>query len=144
MKKFLDITLIFVILIGMVLLITGCTEKSENIAVYINDGLSESQIKEIEEKLKSLDGVNSIQYTTKAEVYEEVKEKLGQDVLEKTGYTKEYHPFPTYFTLEVKKSKNNDIIVEKIEMIDGVKTVKKESTVNDLLNAEKNYIKSKE
>lgn len=143
MKKILYVTLIFVILIGMVLLITGCTEKNENIAVYINDGLSESKIKEIEEKLKSLDGVNSIQYTTKAEVYEEVKEKLGQDVLEIPGYTKEYHPFPTYFTLEVKKRKNNDKIIEEIEMIDGVKMVKKEPTVNDLLNAEKNYIESK-
>lgn len=125
-------------------IITGCETKTENVIVYINDGLNESQIKNIEENLKSIDEVNSsIQYTTKAEVYEEAKEKLGQDIMEMSGYTKDTHPFPTYFTIEVKKNKKYDDIIKKIENIDGVKTVEKEKNVKDVLNAEINYIKNR-
>lgn len=125
-------------------IITGCETKTENVIVYINDGLNESQIKNIEENLKSIDEVNSsIQYTTKAEVYEEAKEKLGQDIMEMSGYTKYTHPFPTYFTIEVKKNKKYDDIIKKIENIDGVKTVEKEKNVKDVLNAEINYIKNR-
>lgn len=58
-------------------------------------------------------------------------------------YTETNHPFLAYFTLEIRKSKDTDKIIEELEKIDGVKTVKKEPTVNDLLNAEMNYIKSK-
>lgn len=89
-----------------------------------------------------MDGVNSVNYTTKAEVYEEVKESLGQNALEISGYTKEIHPFPTYFTLEVMKSKNTDTLIKEIESIEGVKMVKKDATVKDLVNAEMNYIKN--
>lgn len=143
-KKIFNLAIIFGVLIIVMFIITGCETKTENVIVYINDGLNESQIKNIEENLKSIDEVNSsIQYTTKAEVYEEAKEKLGQDIMEMSGYTKYTHPFPTYFTIEVKKNKKYDDIIKKIENIDGVKTVEKEKNVKDVLNAEINYIKNR-
>lgn len=142
MKKFIDIAWIFVILIGIMLLITGCTEKYENITVYINDGLSESKIKEIEEKLKSMDDVNTIQYNTKAEALEDAKKKMAENANLLSHYSENNHPFPASFTIKLKKSKNSDKIVEEIKMIEGVKDVQKEITIKDLLNAEKDYIKS--
>ena len=143
-KKIFNLAIIFGVLIIVMFIITGCETKTENVIVYINDRLNESQIKNIEENLKSIDEVNSsIQYTTKAEVYEEAKEKLGQDIMEMSGYTKYTHPFPTYFTIEVKKNKKYDDIIKKIENIDGVKTVEKEKNVKDVLNAEINYIKNR-
>lgn len=141
-KRILNSVIIFTMLICTLFVITGCANKTENVTVYINDGLSDSKITEIEKTLKEMDGVNTISYTTKAEVYEEVKESLGQDALEISGYTKEIHPFPTYFSLEVKKNKNIDTLIKEIESIEGVKMVKKDATVKDLINAEMNYIRN--
>lgn len=136
MKKY-----ILIMMVSTICMLTGCG-KTENIIVYINDGLSDSEITTIEDKLKEIDNVNSVQYTSKENAYEEAKEKLGQDALEMAGYTKSIHPFSAYFMLEVKKDNNYDALIKEIESIDGVKTVKVGANAKDLINAEMNYIKS--
>ncbi len=76
-KKILGLMLIIAMLIVIMGILTGCGKnKYENIIVYINDGLSESQITELEESLKSMEGVNSVEYTSKAEALEVAKEKI--------------------------------------------------------------------
>lgn len=76
-KKILGLMLIIAMLIVIMGILTGCGKnKYENIIVYINDGLSENQITELEESLKSMEGVNSVEYTSKAEALEVAKEKF--------------------------------------------------------------------
>lgn len=141
-KKVFDLVLVLAMLMSVMILFTGCGEKYENIVVYINDGLSDSKINSIEEELKAIEDVNSIQYISKVEAYDIAKEKIGEEFLD--SYTETNHPFLASFTLEVKKNKNYDKIIEEIESIDGVKTVQVEETVTvrDLVDAEMNYIKN--
>ena len=141
-KRFFNITIVFVMMISTICILTGCGTKTENIRVYINDGLNESKITSIENKLKEFENVNSVQYTSKENAYEEAKEKLGQEALDISGYTKNIHPFPAYFTLEVKNSQKYDDLIKEIESIDGVKVVKIEANTKDVINAEMNYIKN--
>ena len=141
-KRFLNITIVIVMMISTICILTGCGTKTENIRVYINDGLSESKITSIENKLKEFENVNSVQYISKENAYEEAKEKLGQEALDISGYTKSIHPFPAYFTLEVKNNKNYDNLLKEIESIDGVKTIIVETDTKDVINAEMNYIKN--
>lgn len=76
-KKILGLMLIIAMLIVIMGILTGCGKnKYENIIVYINNGLSENQITELEESLKSMEGVNSVEYTSKAEALEVAKEKI--------------------------------------------------------------------
>lgn len=143
-KKVWGLALVLAILMSVIVLFTGCSEKYQNIVVYINDGLSDSKITMIEDKLKEFDNVNSVQYTSKENAYEKAEEKLGHDALKMAGYTKSFHPFPASFTLEVKKEKSYEALIKEIENIDGVGTVEVESNtkVKDLVNAEMNYIKN--
>lgn len=143
-KKILGLALVLAMLMSVIVLFTGCSEKYQNIVVYINDGLSDSKITTIEDKLKEFDNVNSVQYTSKENAYEKAEEKIGQDALNMAGYTKSFHPFPASFTLEVKKEKSYEALIKEIENIDGVGTVEVESNtkVKDLVNAEMNYIKN--
>lgn len=139
-RKIINVVFIMVMLLGL-LLLSGCGKKYENIIVYINDGLDESKITSIGNKLKGFENVNSVQYTSKENAYEEAKEKLGQEALDISGYTKSIHPFLAYFTLEVKNNKNYDDLIKEIESVDGVKTVKVGANFKDLVNSEMNYIK---
>ena len=112
-KRVLNITLVFVMMISTICILTGCGKKTENIIVYINDGLGESKTTSIENKLKGFENVNSVQYTSKEKAYEEAKKKLGQEALEMAGYTKNINPFPAYFTIEVKKDKSYDTLIKE-------------------------------
>lgn len=141
-RKILNTILVFVMMISTICILTGCGKKTENIIVYVNDGLNDSKITAIEKKLKGFENVNSIQYTSKENAYEEAKAKIGQEALEMAGYTKSIHPFPSYFTIEVKKEKDYDALIKELESIDGVKTVKVEANSRDVINAEMNYIKN--
>ena len=146
-NRILNLTLVLVIMVSTIFMLTGCGNKTENIIVYINDGLSDSKITEIEKELKEMDDVNSISYTSKAEALREAKENFKKEGVEDidnllSEYTEKYHPFPASFTIEVKKSKNYDEIIKKIESIDGVKEVQLLPSAKDLINAEMNYIKN--
>lgn len=50
-KKILNLVIILAMLVCVMVVITGCGKKTENVTVYINDGLSNSKITEIERKL---------------------------------------------------------------------------------------------
>lgn len=147
-KKIFNLTLALIIMISAVCMLTGCGKKTENIIVYVNEGLSESQIKNIEEKINEIDDVNSISYTSKADALKDAKEKFKKEGVEDIDnllaqYTERNHPFPANFTIEVNKSKNYDEIIKKIEGIEGVNKVQLPSSGKDLVNAEMNYIKNK-
>lgn len=141
-NKMLSFAIIFTMLIFTMFILTGCEKKTKKIKVYINDGLNESKITAIEDKLKGFENVNSVQYTSKENAYEEAKEKLGQETLEISGYIKSVHPFPAYFTLEVKNNNKLDDFIKELEGIDGVKAVGVDTDANDLVNEEMNYIKN--
>ena len=146
-NKIISVVLLVSTLLSVLLILTGCGKsKYENIIVYIQDGMSENQIEELEKKIKSIDNVQSVQYTSKEDAFKDAKEKFGAEVansLDKS-YTERYHPFPAHFTFEVKKGKNTDTLIKEIESIEGVESVKvkKDVTVKDLINAEMNYIKN--
>jgi len=142
-KKILNITLVFVMMISTICTFSGCGNKTEKIIVYINDGLSQSEITTIEDNLKSIDGVKSISFTSKAQALDEAKEKLpdGENLL--NSYSDNNHPFPASFILEVKKSNNYDNIVKEIETIDGVRGIRTPTGIKDIIDAEKSYIRNK-
>ena len=76
-KNVLNVIIVALVLTGILSILTGCgKDRYENITVYINDGMSENKISDLEDKLKEIEGVNSVEYTSKAQAFEEAKEKI--------------------------------------------------------------------
>ena len=89
-------------------------EAREIIEVYLYDRTTESEKQQLKKQIESMEGVVSIEYISKEEAYEKAIEKLGKNALELAGYTKNSHPFPTYFTIKVKNQSYINKIVEKL------------------------------
>lgn len=144
MKKIVNAFLIVISILVIMVLITGCEKKDEEsdigyaeVYVYIEDGLTESKIRNIEEDLKNIEGVNYITYTSKTEALEIAKEKLGKENEELLSqYTSTNHPFSASFTLRIRKDEKMDDVINDIKRKNGIKEV----NVNELGIVTKNIL----
>lgn len=100
-------------------------EKEVPITLYIKDGLKDSETKDIEDYIKSLENVNSVVFTSKPEALENAKEKLSDNAELLNQYTENNHPFKASYAItltDLKESQNvvnilnnSDILKDKIE-----------------------------
>lgn len=96
-------------------------EEEVPVTVYIKDGLSSTELQEVEDYIKSIESVNKVDYTSKPEALKIAKEKLAEsaDLLGK--YTENNHPFPASYTItlvDINKSK------EVVDIINATENIK--------------------
>ena len=146
-KKIINICLIILMLIGL-LILTGCSKNKETkenneievsdiyIEAFIYDNTSNENVQDVKKKIESTDKVVSVQYISKEEAYDRAVEKLGSEAMELTGYTKQIHPFPTLFIIEIKENVNAEKEVEEIRKYNIFKDVQINSkTAEDIYNS---------
>ena len=124
MKKYIVITMIL-----MLLLCLGCKKeekelKSIDVVIYVNSSATDSEIKNIENKLKNIDLVDndSIRYQSKDEVKEEMMEK--NDTFKNLMKDWDNNPLQSVYIIKVIDDTKIQEVVKEIESIDKVEVVK--------------------
>ena len=113
-------------------------EKEVPVTVYIKDGLSSEEQQEIKDFIISIDGVDDVKETSKAEALEEAKDKLAENAELLSQYSENNHPFPASYTVilkDINKSQNVVNALNSVESIKaGIKEIKSPDTVINGLN----------
>ena len=124
MKKYIVITMIL-----MLLLCLGCKKeekelKSIDVVIYVNSSATDSEIKNIENKLKNIDLVDndSIRFQSKDEVKEEMMEK--NDTFKNLMKDWDNNPLQSVYIIKVIDDTKIQEVVKEIESIDKVEVVK--------------------
>ena len=121
MKKYIIITMILVLSLCL-----GCGKelKSIDVVIYVNSSATDSEIKNIENKLKNIDLVDndSIRYHSKEEVKEEMMEK--NDTFKNLMKDWDNNPLQSVYIIKVIDDTKIQEVVKEIESIDKVEVVK--------------------
>ena len=124
MKKYIVITMIL-----MLLLCLGCKKeekelKSIDVVIYVNSSATNSEILNIENKLKDIDLVDndSIRFQSKEEVKQEMMEK--NDTFKNLMKDWDNNPLQSVYIIKVIDDTKIQEVVKEIESIDKVEVVK--------------------
>lgn len=113
-------------------------EKEVPVTVYIKDGLSTEEQQEIKDFIISIDGVEDVRTTSKADALKEAKEKLAENAELLSQYSENNHPFPASYTVILKDiNKSQDVVnaLNSVESIKaGIREIKSPDTVISGLN----------
>jgi len=96
-------------------------EKIVPIQIFLKDGLSASELNEVEDYIKSIETVESVSFTSKADALKEAKIQLADsaDILE--SYKENQHPFPASYSITITDINKSDDIVNVLYASDSIK-----------------------
>ena len=121
MKKYIIITMILVLSLCL-----GCGKelKSIDVVIYVSSNATDSEILNIENKLKDIDLVDndSIRYQSKEEVKQEMMEK--NDTFKNLMKDWDNNPLQSVYIIKVIDDTKIQEVVKEIESIDKVEVVK--------------------
>lgn len=126
----LGFILLIVLNINNVALVTK--ETFDQIAVYVEEGIGESQIAQMGKDFGELEGVLAVGFETKEYALNKMKEDWGEDSYLLDGLRK--NPLPNTFIVQLKDVSYADDVTEKLKAFDGVEEVSfYEDAVNTLI-----------
>ena len=109
-------------------------EAAQGIQVFIQNEATEEQITELGKKIRELDGVSTIEYKSKEDALNQMKEKFGdkQDLL--AGY-EENNIFPASYVVTLTDLNLSKEVQDQILTFEYVKKItSKDETVTTLIN----------
>lgn len=104
-------------------------EKLQKIVVFLDDGLTEDQIQNLGKDFQNMEGVTKVDYTSKDQALEDMKDRLKGDEYILEGLPN--NPLPVSFTLHLKNLDDGYRVAKQSEKMDGVYKVQ---YYNDLVN----------
>lgn len=126
----LGFVLLIVLNINNVALVTK--ESFDEVAVYLNEDISEEQINELGEDFKQIDGVLSVAYQSKDYALNKMKKDWGDDAYLLDGL--QQNPLPNTYVVQLKDVANSENVIDELENYEGVEEVKfYEDAVNTLI-----------
>lgn len=108
--------------------IVGVQDKME-VNVYLDDEIKLVDQREVQIKLKNIDGVESVEYESKEDAYNKVKDSSDGNNSLLNGYSLEKNPFPASFVCKIKDSSVIDKIDKAVKDMSGVEEVKSQSNI---------------
>jgi cell division transport system permease protein len=96
MASILIVLLQFLMVIQSVEHYIGSLEEREEVSVFLNEGLSRSDLAATESSLRSIVGVDSVRYISKDEAWESFRQDVGDEALVRAIGT---NPLPASFVL---------------------------------------------
>ena len=109
-------------------------ESAQGIQVFINNDATQEQMDEVGEKLRALDGVGTVEFVSKEDALNQMKEKFGdkQDLL--SGY-EENNIFPASYVITLTDLTKSQEVQDQILTFDNIKKItSKDETVTTLIN----------
>ena len=113
----------FLILVLNLTHLASALESQVQISVYLQDGLTEYEHREIGTRITKMQGVNQVLFVTKAEAMKRFQERLGEqkNLLNALGET---NPLPNAFEVKVDKPEQVKAVAKAIGEIKGVENAK--------------------
>lgn len=108
-------------------------ESSVEVKIYLKSEITINQKKEIENKIRDIDEVDTVIYETKDEALAKLKEQLGEEYKNLTdGYDKK-NPMPDSYIVKVKKPEYVTKIVEQVKDMPGIDIIKDGKKIVNLI-----------
>ena len=98
-------------------------ERNQGMEVFIKNEATDEQISELEEQIKSLEGINTVKFKSKQEALDSMKENLKDNQELLAGYEGENNIFPASFVVTLTDLSLATEIEAKIECMDNVKKI---------------------
>jgi cell division transport system permease protein len=109
-------------------------EAAQGIQVYINNDATDEEIEEVGRQIKSLNGVNSIEYVSKEEALNQMKEKFKDKEYLLDGY-EENNIFPASYVVTLTDLNLSTQVQEEINQLDNIKKItSRDETVSTLIH----------
>lgn len=117
------------IILGIVLIlvlnmsnITNTTKKDfDQVQAYLNLELTNEQVESVGNKLKNIEGVKSVQFVSKEQALENMKNRLEENKSMLDGL--ESNPFQNIYTIYLDDVEKTDIVAKNVESVEGVDEV---------------------
>ena len=109
-------------------------ESAQGLQVFINNDANQEQIEKLREEIRNVNGVSTVDFKSKEEALNQMKEKFGdkQDLL--AGY-EENNIFPASFLVTLTDLNLSKQVQEEILKFENVKKItSKDETVSTLIN----------
>lgn len=109
-------------------------ESQQGMQVFLVKDATEDQIKELGEKIKSIEHVNKVEFVSKEDALNVMKEKLKdkQKVLE--GYAQN-NPFSASYVVTLTKLEKSEEVKTQIEKFDNIKNIEmRDKTISALIS----------
>ena len=110
-------------------------ESAQGIQVFIENDATEEQAEQLGENIRKINGVSTIEYVSKEEALEQMKERFGdqQDLLE--GYEGENNIFTASYVVTLTDLTLSQTVQDQILTLENVKKIEsKDETVTTLIN----------
>ncbi|MCL2337847.1 MAG: permease-like cell division protein FtsX [Firmicutes bacterium] len=103
--------------------LTSTVESSLEITVFLNDGLQQDQMNRLEEEIKFIPGVTSVQFVSRTQALEELRSGFGEraDIL--SGLDKD-NPLPDSFRVKTREAEQVPAAAQQLSAISGVEQVR--------------------
>ncbi len=134
----LGIILILILSINNFVLET--TAKFDTIQIFLKDEITENKMTQIEESVKSMDGVVSIMFQSKGQALDSFKEDFGDQAYLLDGL-EEKNPLPNSYIIQLEDIKYAENVVSMVKNLDGIEKVKYDKDVIDKLITFADYIR---
>lgn len=109
-------------------------ESAQGIQVYINNDATDEEIKEIGEKIRNLDGVNTIDFVSKENALNQMKEKFKEKEYLLEGY-EENNIFPASYVVTLTDLTLSSQVQSEISNLDNIKKItSRDETVSTLID----------
>ena len=109
-------------------------QRSQGMEVFILNEATDEQIEELGNKIKALDGVNTVKFKTKEQALQTMKEDMKEykDLLE--GYEGENNIFPASYVVTLTDLTLTETVQDKIASMENVKRItSSNSTISTLI-----------
>ena len=97
-------------------------EAEQGIQAYITSDATDEDVKTLGEKIKSLDGVNTIEFVSKEEALQHMKDRLGEKSYLLDGYD-ETNVFPASYVVTLTDLSKSSEVQAQITELDNVKKI---------------------
>lgn len=97
-------------------------EAEQGIQAYITSGATDEDVKQLGEEIKSLDGVNTIEFVSKEEALQHMKDRLGEKSYLLDGYD-ETNVFPASYVVTLTDLSKSSEVQAQIKELDNVKKI---------------------
>ena len=109
-------------------------ESAQGIQVYINNDASDEEVKEIGEKIRALNGVNTVDFVSKDAALNQMKEKFKEKEYLLEGY-EENNIFPASYVVTLTDLTLSSQVQNEISKIDNIKKItSRDETVSTLID----------
>lgn len=108
-------------------------ESRVEVKVILKDNITMIQQRDLEKKIKSVDGIEEVNYETKAEAMEKFKNQLGEKNKSLVEGLDKDNPMPNSYIVKVQKPEIVSNLVNSIKSMQGIETVKDGREVVDKL-----------